>query len=88
MPDLPPRLSRLNPAKQNQDQQNDDDKAQSAAAVISGAVEWTAAKSAEASKQDDDENDYQDSAERHEMISQEPRLRRGLLLNVKTAQAK
>jgi hypothetical protein len=78
----------LNPAKQNQDQENDNDKAETAATVIPGAVEWSAAKSAETSKQDEDENDYQDSAERHEMISQEPRLRRGLLFNVKTAQAK
>jgi hypothetical protein len=60
---------RLNSAEQNQDQQNDDDKAQSAAAVIPGAVERAAAKAAEAAKQNDDQNDYKNCADRHEMIS-------------------
>jgi hypothetical protein len=60
---------RLDSAEQNQDQENDDDKAQSAAAIIPGAVERTAAKAAEAAKQNDNQDDYKNCADRHEMIS-------------------
>jgi hypothetical protein len=66
-------LAYSNPAEQNQDQKDDNHEAQSAAAVVAGAVEWTAAKPAETSKQDDDQNDEQNGADRHEIVSECPR---------------
>src|ERR1700735_2965700 len=64
-----PIRARSNPAEQDQDQEDDDHEAQSTAAVVAGAVEWPAAKTAEASKQDDDQDDEQNGSDRHEIVS-------------------
>jgi hypothetical protein len=60
----PPIRTRSNPAEQNQDQKDNDNEAQAATAVIAGPVEWAAAKSAETSKQDDDQDDEQNGSDR------------------------
>jgi hypothetical protein len=62
--------TRSNPAEQKQNQKDDDHEAQAATAVVAGAVEWTAAKSAETSKQDDDQDDEQNGSDRHEIVSE------------------
>src|ERR1700731_304586 len=48
------------PPEQQQDQQNNDDEAEAAAAVVAGAIERSAADTAEAAEQGDHENDQND----------------------------
>jgi hypothetical protein len=62
--------SSSNPAKQNQYQKDDDYDSQAATAVVAGPVEWAATKSAETSKQDDDQDNEQNGSDRHEIISE------------------
>src|ERR1700683_1646654 len=57
------RLS--NPAHQNQDQKDDNHKAQSATAVVAGPIKWTAPKSAEPPKQEDNQDDQQNGSNRN-----------------------
>jgi hypothetical protein len=61
----PPAREGSKPAKQQQDQQNDDDQAQASATIIAGAIEWTAAYSAKATKQGYDKNNQDDRSNRH-----------------------
>jgi hypothetical protein len=64
-----PIRTRSNLAEQKQNQKNDDHDAQAATAVIAGAVEWAAAKTAEPSKQDDDQDNEQNGSDGHEIAS-------------------
>jgi|HubBroStandDraft_6_1064221.scaffolds.fasta_scaffold28152_3 hypothetical protein len=60
--------ARLNSTEKNQDQKNHDDKSKPTAAVISRSVEWAATKSAEPTKQNDDQDYYKYGSNRHEVV--------------------
>src|SRR6266704_1931346 len=58
-------ISVLNPSEQEQDQQDDDDEPEAAAAIISGAIERSAPDATAAAEQSDNENDQDNSSDRH-----------------------
>jgi hypothetical protein len=58
-----------NPAQQNQDQKDNDHETEPSSAIVTGSIEGAAPDPAEATQQDDDQDNEQDRSNGHRLIS-------------------